>query len=150
MINRRTTATATATALTAASLGTALAGAAPASAGGIGDFLSPAFGTSCANHHTGAHARGATTHGTGTADGNLAGLPVGSALNQCGGADAPLSSHDRGVCVITQWFSGTNIRSGHMSKDAAGVSADTVNQVITLLSEANVDATKPVTEGACG
>ncbi|GAA0611802.1 hypothetical protein GCM10010394_47010 [Streptomyces crystallinus] len=63
--------------------------ATPASAGGIGDFLSPAFGTNCANHNTGAHADGLTHHGTGTAGGNLAGIPVGSAVNQCGGADLP-------------------------------------------------------------
>ncbi|MFF3343623.1 chaplin family protein [Streptomyces flavidovirens] len=68
--------------------GMALGAAPSASAGGIGDFLSPAFGTNCANHH-GAHAAGTTTHGTGTANGNLAELPVGSPLNQCGGADLP-------------------------------------------------------------
>ncbi|MFI8169805.1 chaplin family protein [Streptomyces sp. NPDC085931] len=43
--------------------------------------------TSCANHNTGARADGVTQHGTGTAGGNLAGLPIGSPLNQCGGAD---------------------------------------------------------------
>ncbi|UZI33476.1 hypothetical protein [Streptomyces sp. VB1] len=73
----------------AAATGTVLGTAAPASAGGIGDFLSPAFGISCANQNTGAHATGSTRQGTGTAGGNLAGLPIGSALNQCGGADAP-------------------------------------------------------------
>ncbi|MGZ3097050.1 hypothetical protein [Streptomyces sp. H72] len=90
--------TATAAVLTAAALGTGLA-AAPASAGGIGDFLSPAFGTSCANHRTGGYATGSTTHGTGTVNGNLAGLPLGSALNQCGGADAPLTSQACGVAL---------------------------------------------------
>ncbi|QIJ62526.1 hypothetical protein [Streptomyces sp. JB150] len=75
---------------------------------------------------------------------------MGSALNQCGGADAPLPSHDRGVCVLTRWFPGTSILSGQMAKDAADAPAGTVNQVITSLSEANVDATKPVTKGACG
>ncbi|MET9323676.1 hypothetical protein ABZX75_26355 [Streptomyces sp. NPDC003038] len=69
------------------SLGGGLAVAAPASAGGIGDLLSPAFGTSCANYNVGARANGAATQGTGTANGNLAGLPLGSALNHCGGAD---------------------------------------------------------------
>lgn len=59
----------------------------PAWAGGIGDFLSPAFGTSCANHNTAARAEGTTTQGTGAANGNLAGLPIGSPMNQCGGAD---------------------------------------------------------------
>ncbi|WP_392895556.1 hypothetical protein [Streptomyces sp. LN699] len=63
------------------------AAATPASAGGIGDILSPAFGTNCANHRTAPHAAGATTAGTGAADGNLLGLPLGSPLNQCGGAD---------------------------------------------------------------
>lgn len=81
-------------ALTIVGLGTTAIGlslpiAVPASAGGIGDFLSPAFGTNCANHHTRPHATGTTTAGTGTADGNLLGLPLGSALNQCGGADLP-------------------------------------------------------------
>ncbi len=87
------TATTTVT-LTAVSAGVALTAATPATAGGVGDFLSPAFGTSCANLLTGARAEGATTHGTGAADGNVAGLPVGSALNQCGGADAPAAAED--------------------------------------------------------
>ncbi|MCX2971194.1 MULTISPECIES: hypothetical protein [Streptomyces] len=100
MINRRTAATATA--LTAAVLGTALTTAGPASAGGIGDVLSPAFGTFCANHHTGAHATGATTSGTGAANGNLAGLPLGSALNQCGGADAPAVVQDTAEMVAEE------------------------------------------------
>jgi hypothetical protein len=65
--------------------------AVPASAGGIGDFLSPAFGTSCANHGA-PHADGATTHGTGAANGNLAGLPVHDPFNHCGGAELDLSS----------------------------------------------------------
>ncbi|GGU67924.1 chaplin family protein [Streptomyces lavendofoliae] len=56
------------------------------SAGGIGDFLSPAFGTSCANRDTGTHAEGLTSDGTGTAGGNFLGLPVGSPLNHCGDA----------------------------------------------------------------
>ncbi|MFF3018198.1 hypothetical protein [Streptomyces sp. NPDC057939] len=63
-----------------------LLAASPAAAGGIGDFLSPAFGTSCTNHH-GTLAGGVTTSGTGAGDGNLLGLPLGSPLNQCGGAD---------------------------------------------------------------
>jgi ammonia channel protein AmtB len=70
--------------------GCGLASAAPATAGGIGDFLSPAFGISCVNENTGARADGVTRQGTGTMGGNLAGIPVGSALNQCGGADAPI------------------------------------------------------------
>ncbi|MCZ0210748.1 chaplin family protein [Streptomyces sp. UMAF16] len=80
--------------MTVTTLGAMLAPAAPAAAGGIGDFLSPAFGTSCANLHTGAHATGTTSHGTGAANGNLAGLPLGSPLNQCGGADLPDINQD--------------------------------------------------------
>ncbi|UNO43363.1 hypothetical protein [Streptomyces sp. MST-110588] len=80
-------------ALTAA-VGAGVGLAAPASAGGVADLLSPAFGTLCANRHTGAHADGFTRQGTGTADGNLAGVPIGSALNQCGGADAPAVVQD--------------------------------------------------------
>ncbi|MFV0137959.1 hypothetical protein ACLGIH_33075 [Streptomyces sp. HMX87] len=78
----------TAFALSVTAAGAALTTAAPASAGGVGDFLSPAFGTSCANDHS-ARVEGTTTHDTGAANGNLAGLPVGSPLNQCGGADMP-------------------------------------------------------------
>ncbi|WP_228974759.1 hypothetical protein [Streptomyces sp. DH12] len=74
---------------TATLLGAGLAGAAPAAAGGVGDFLSPAFGTACANLNNGAHADGATSHGTGTGGSNVAGVPLSNALNQCGGADAP-------------------------------------------------------------
>ncbi|MEV5342116.1 hypothetical protein AB0K93_27085 [Streptomyces sp. NPDC052676] len=73
----------------AAVVGVGLGSAGPASAGGIGDFLSPSFGTACANHHTGARADGATTHDTGAANALLAGIPLGGALNHCGGADAP-------------------------------------------------------------
>jgi hypothetical protein len=88
------------TALATVALGSTVAAAAPAFAGGIGDFLSPAFGTSCANLNNGARAEGATAHGIGAAGGNLAGLPVGSPFNQCGGADML-------VC-----FPGFNILSG--------------------------------------
>ncbi|MER7110589.1 hypothetical protein [Streptomyces sp. NPDC000229] len=73
----------------AAIVGTGVGTAAPAAAGGVGDFLSPAFGTACANLNNGARATGSTTHTTGTAGGNVAGLPLGSALNRCGGADVP-------------------------------------------------------------
>ncbi|MEU2764728.1 MULTISPECIES: chaplin family protein [unclassified Streptomyces] len=76
----------TALTLSVAAVGGGFATATPASAGGIGDFLSPAFGTSCANKY-GAQAQGATTHGTGAANGNLAGLPIAGPFNQCGGAD---------------------------------------------------------------
>ncbi|ORT59765.1 hypothetical protein [Streptomyces sp. CB03238] len=70
-------------ALTIATLATT---AGTATAGGIGDFLSPAFGTLCANSG-GPHAQGAATNAGGGAGGNIAGLPVGSPMNQCGGAD---------------------------------------------------------------
>ncbi|MEU3071544.1 chaplin family protein [Streptomyces sp. NPDC006906] len=73
--------------LTAVAAGAGMVTAAPASAGGVGDFLSPAFGTDCANLNTGAQAAGNTTRGRGAAGGNLLGLPIGSPLNQCGGAD---------------------------------------------------------------
>ncbi|MEU8499907.1 hypothetical protein AB0C86_24760 [Streptomyces lavendulae] len=55
--------------------------------GGIGDFLSPAFGTDCENHRIGAHATGATTSGSGTVSSNTGKLQLLSALNHCGGAD---------------------------------------------------------------
>lgn len=104
--------TATGLSLTAAALGAGIAGAAPASAGGIGDFLSPAFGVTCANLHNGARAQGATTQGTGAANGNLAELPLGSALNQCGGADLlPQSNESLGHLrskfqTLTQMYTG--------------------------------------------
>ncbi|GHH29673.1 hypothetical protein [Streptomyces rubradiris] len=63
----------------------------PASAGGILPIASPSFATSCTNHGA-PHAGGATAHGTGTANGNLAGLPVGSPFNHCGGAELDISS----------------------------------------------------------
>jgi hypothetical protein len=90
-MTRRTTTVLSA--LTAA-VGAGVGLAAPASAGGIGGFLSPAFGTLCATHDTGAHADGLTRQGTGTVGGNRAGVPIGSALNQCGGADAPALVQD--------------------------------------------------------
>ncbi|MEG8277528.1 hypothetical protein [Streptomyces sp. AHA2] len=76
--------------------------AGPASAGGILPIGSPAFGTSCANHHTGAHANGATTTGTGAANGNLAGLPLGSPLNQCGGADEAADAGGKATVAAIQ------------------------------------------------
>ncbi|MFI8169861.1 hypothetical protein ACIPM2_31890 [Streptomyces sp. NPDC086081] len=86
----------------AAVVGAGIGAAGPASAGGIGDFLSPAFGTACANHHTGARANGTTTRGTGAANGNLAGIPLGGALNQCGGADAPVVVQDVAEAVTVE------------------------------------------------
>ncbi|MEU8465774.1 chaplin family protein [Streptomyces sp. NPDC029003] len=77
----------TALALTAAALGAGALTATPATAGGIGDFLSPAFGTNCANLQNGAHAAGTTTRGSGGLASNLAALPVNNPLNHCGGAD---------------------------------------------------------------
>ncbi|MFE4862340.1 hypothetical protein [Streptomyces sp. NPDC056670] len=67
-----TTLTLTATGIVAGGVFTA----APASAGGIGDFLSPAFGTSCASHNIGSNTVGNTTVGTGALNGNLAGRPA--------------------------------------------------------------------------
>ncbi|MFB7747547.1 hypothetical protein [Streptomyces sp. NPDC056132] len=79
--------------VSALALGASLASAIPATAGGVGDFLSPAFGTACGNLNNGARADGVTSSGTGTGGGNLVGLPMGSALNQCGGADLPRPSN---------------------------------------------------------
>ncbi|WP_329438802.1 hypothetical protein OG906_34115 [Streptomyces sp. NBC_01426] len=76
--------------LTTATVGAGMVTAVPASAGGVGDFLSPAFGTDCANLNTGAQAAGHTTRGSGAAGGSLLGLPIGTPLNQCGGADMPV------------------------------------------------------------
>lgn len=87
MDTRRTVA---AVALAAAALSSGLATATPASAGGVGDFLSPAFGDTCVNEHVGAKAVGATTRSTGTGGGTVAGIPIVSPVNQCGGADLPL------------------------------------------------------------
>ncbi|MFF4384635.1 chaplin family protein [Kitasatospora sp. NPDC001547] len=61
--------------------------ASPACAGGILPIISPSFDTSCANDGA-AHAQGSTTAGPGTANGNLAGLPVSNPFNHCGGAEA--------------------------------------------------------------
>ncbi|MGA5096771.1 chaplin family protein [Streptomyces lavendulocolor] len=82
----------TALAVTAAGTAAALGTTTPAAAGGVGDFLSPAFGTMCGNLNNGAHAVGSTTSGPGSAGGNLAGLPIGNPVNQCGGADLTPSS----------------------------------------------------------
>ncbi|MEU6394857.1 hypothetical protein [Streptomyces sp. NPDC046939] len=79
--------TGTALAATAAFIGAGIAAASPASAGGIGDFLSPAFGDSCSNLDNGATANGTTTHGSGALGGSAGSLPLLSALNHCGGAD---------------------------------------------------------------
>jgi hypothetical protein len=59
-------------------------------AGGIGDLLSPAFGSACTNEHTGAAAQGTASTSTGTGGGNALGVPAGSPLNHCGGADGSL------------------------------------------------------------
>ncbi|MFJ3176649.1 hypothetical protein ACIPJK_38800 [Streptomyces roseus] len=77
----------TSIALTAAAFTGVVATAGPAAAGGIGDLLSPAFGTDCANRDTGAIATAVTAAGTGMASRSVLGVPVGSPLNQCGGAD---------------------------------------------------------------
>ncbi|MFC8226282.1 hypothetical protein [Streptomyces sp. NPDC057287] len=78
---------ATAIALVGATIGSGLAAASPAYAGGSGAILSPAFATNCGNHNGGRQPTGSTTAGTGAVNGNLLGAPLGSALNQCGGAD---------------------------------------------------------------
>jgi hypothetical protein len=70
----------------AAALAGGLAAAAPATAGGVGAFLSPAFGTTCIQRLA-PGAGGVTTHGAGSGSGILAGVPFGGSVNQCGGAD---------------------------------------------------------------
>lgn len=98
--------------LSAGAAATSLAMASPASAGGIGDFLSPAFGTNCKNHH-GARADGAAAHGTGATNGNLVGLPIGSPFNQCGGAD---SKPDLPISALLDAALSTDV---HMDVDPA-------------------------------
>ncbi|MER7625795.1 chaplin family protein [Streptomyces sp. NPDC126503] len=141
MINRRTAATATA--LATAALGAPLTIATPAFAGGIGDVLAPAFGTSCANQHA-AHATGNTTHGTGTAAGNLAGLPLGSPLNQCGGADLPLNHRSGAVCIY-QGLPGI----GLLPSNPADASPELVAKVVSLLTETSIYDAKPLINGSC-
>ncbi|UNO39284.1 hypothetical protein [Streptomyces sp. MST-110588] len=70
-----------------AGLAAVLICATPASAGGIGSFLSPAIGTECANPTTDGHAYGGAVLNDGPGSNNLTTMPFASALNQCGGAD---------------------------------------------------------------
>ncbi|MGI5484808.1 hypothetical protein [Streptomyces lavendofoliae] len=53
----------------------------------MGDFLSPAFGTNCANQ-AGAAAAGGAASAPSTTGGNALGVPLTGPLNHCGGADA--------------------------------------------------------------
>ncbi|MER7984239.1 hypothetical protein ABTY53_01335 [Streptomyces noursei] len=48
--------------------------------------MSPSFDNSCTNGHS-SGAAGATTRGSGSVSGLLGQIPIGSPLNQCGGAD---------------------------------------------------------------
>ncbi|GAU65035.1 hypothetical protein SSP35_01_03720 [Streptomyces sp. NBRC 110611] len=63
--------------------------AAPASAGGVIEFLSPAAHNACAHKNTGAHNTGHPARGSGTVTGNFAEFPLLGSINQCGGADLP-------------------------------------------------------------
>ncbi|MEU4210098.1 hypothetical protein AB0F13_08890 [Streptomyces sp. NPDC026206] len=66
--------------------------AAPAWAGGLGaGILSPAVDNGCANHDWRSTARGGTTTAAGAAGGDRVAVPVAGPLNQCGGADVPVS-----------------------------------------------------------
>ncbi|MBT2369703.1 hypothetical protein J7E88_31650 [Streptomyces sp. ISL-10] len=100
----------------------------------MGDFLSPAFGISCANHDTAPRLDGATRHETGTASGNLAGLPIGSPLNQCGGADlAPLwttvkSSSVAGLSQSAEDF--VSLKYAQAVEDVAPVTLDQALQSV--------------------
>ncbi|MEU7190662.1 hypothetical protein [Streptomyces sp. NPDC045369] len=85
MIRHRTVTT---LAVTAAAAGLSLAGAAPASAGGVIVLGSPSHDNTCRNG-AGTAVRGAATHGNGSAAGLLGQIPFGSPLNHCGGADLP-------------------------------------------------------------
>ncbi|WP_125211639.1 hypothetical protein [Streptomyces griseofuscus] len=107
--------------LSVATVGSGLAMATPASAGGIGDFLSPAFGTSCVNTHS-AHAQGETTYGTGAVDGDLAGIPIASPFNQCGGADLD-------PCAVTEPVDQPVKQAG-----LVGVNALNNNDILNILS----------------
>ncbi|CAM5518367.1 hypothetical protein SRIMM317S_06997 [Streptomyces rimosus subsp. rimosus] len=73
----------------AAALGAGLASAAPAAAGGIIVIGSPSHDNTCANHGTVTQPMGSTSNGNGAAGGLLGQIPIGSALNHCGGADLP-------------------------------------------------------------
>ncbi|MVO84974.1 hypothetical protein GPA10_09410 [Streptomyces sp. p1417] len=77
--------------------------AAPALAGGLLPIASPAFGTSCGNHST-TQTAATTGHGTGTVGGNRAGLPLGSPLNQCGGAELPGTANPLALAGIPSLF----------------------------------------------
>ncbi|WP_228973221.1 hypothetical protein [Streptomyces sp. DH12] len=81
------------------------AGAGTAFAGGVGDLLSPAFGTSCTNHGAPA-AVGAAERGSGTVGGNITGFALGSPFNHCGGADVDAlhdAVSDCGVYACAPW-----------------------------------------------
>ncbi|WP_143203395.1 hypothetical protein [Streptomyces sp. CB02130] len=106
----------TAITFTAATVAGSVLAADSAFAGGVGDFLSPAFGTDCANLHTGAHAAGATTHGSGAASANLAGLPIVNPLNQCGGADVDPVSQVGPVGVNTGTITGNAAHVGEINQ----------------------------------
>lgn len=49
------------------------------------------------------------------------------------------------VCVIHQWFPGTNILSGYVLNDAVDAPVDVIVQVITLLTTADITSDKPIT-----
>ncbi|KWT59220.1 hypothetical protein ADL21_24895 [Streptomyces albus subsp. albus] len=75
----------------AAVIGTGLATASPAAAGGIIVIASPSFTNACANHGAHAKPRGHSSNGSGSAQGLLAQVPIVDAVNHCGGADVPPS-----------------------------------------------------------
>ncbi|MEV7641378.1 hypothetical protein AB0O32_15690 [Streptomyces rubiginosohelvolus] len=117
-MNPRIRRTGCAFALGAASIAAALSTAAPATAGGIGDLLSPAFGVDCENHRIGSQASGGTAHGTGTIGGNVGRIPLASALNQCGGADLPMPAEADKPQGATSTISAVDVENTAVSSDA--------------------------------
>ncbi|MFF3976936.1 hypothetical protein [Streptomyces sp. NPDC001828] len=109
MLPRRTV---TALAVAAATIGTGLAAAAPAAAGGIIVVASPSHDNSCFNTDA-AQSRDATRNGSAAAAGLLAALPIETPLNHCDGADLPGSRGPINVEDVNQ-----NNAAGEGSADA--------------------------------
>jgi hypothetical protein len=110
------------------------------------DILAPSFGNGCENHYRRSTARSTVATHPGSVAGNGVGVPVTGPFNQCGGADPPVGRH---VCVIHQWFPGTNVLSEHVLNDAEDVPIEAIVQVFTLLTEAQFDSHKPIVNGNC-
>lgn len=68
--------------------------------GGPLSHAAPASRVECRASDDGAHAQGATTHGTGTLEGNVAEGPVGANLTQCGGTNSLVVPPASGVLFL--------------------------------------------------